>query len=167
MCFWNVLFGDCEGWSHCHLIHSCHKNIQDSLCFQFSNRKDRTVTQLWKKLFLPDMHGILTWILYAVDSFISCTCLICEFLCSLFSPLVWPLSLLPTLRGKRKLSEILQKELIFNWFFKSYHFLNQIVRWPGCLWAFLLCLPDWLWILPPPVHSGLKARLGFLLGTTW
>lgn len=24
----------------CHLIHSCHKNIQDSLCFQFSNRKD-------------------------------------------------------------------------------------------------------------------------------
>lgn len=44
------------------LWHSCHKNIQDSLCIQFNNRKDRTIAQLWHKIissficleFLPE-----------------------------------------------------------------------------------------------------------------
>lgn len=86
----------------CRLFHSCHKNIQDCLCFQFSNRKDRTVTHLCTELLLPDTHGIAQ-ILYPVDSFISCTGLICEFLCSVFSPLVWPLSSLPKLKeGKER-----------------------------------------------------------------
>lgn len=57
-----MLFADFGEGKQCHLIHSCHKNIQDSLCTQFSNRKDSTVAQLCHKIisslicmeFLPE-----------------------------------------------------------------------------------------------------------------
>lgn len=44
----------------CHLMQSCHKNIQDPLCFQFSSGKDGTVAQLCHKI----ISSWYTWSLY-------------------------------------------------------------------------------------------------------
>jgi len=106
-----MLFADFEGGKQYHLIHSCHKNTQDSLCIQFSNRKDRTVAQLCHKIisslicveFLPEycMQLIHLSPMYASYG---------EFLypsAPYFFPLMLPLSSLLKLKdGKeQKLSE--------------------------------------------------------------
>lgn len=110
----------------CHLMQSCHKNIQDALAFNLAVGKMEQSLSCATKLLLPDAHGIRTRILHAVDLLILCPCLICEFLCSLlliFSPSVASV-LTRQLKEKRESSvnlllfsnKILQKEYFLTGF---------------------------------------------------
>lgn len=76
---WNGFFVDCEGGEPCHLVQSCHKSTQDSLCFQFSSRKAEQLHSCAQNYFfltyvefLPECcSGWFTSELYMPDLWIS------------------------------------------------------------------------------------------------
>ena len=84
----------------CHLNHSSHKNIRDSLCIQFNNRKQNSCTTVprWN-FFLTRMESQPKYCRQLIHLSVVYTWFVNFFICwSLLFPLMLPLSSLPNLK---------------------------------------------------------------------